>query len=94
MPISNPIEPAKERASQFRPMTTKFILTGNTHKFEWITRSSLAVANYQPGLWEFVLDRQVGRDDGRGLGEMLDDNRPFSKEFRLIPTILDQTPGK
>ncbi|KAJ4972798.1 hypothetical protein NE237_005972 [Protea cynaroides] len=57
-------------------------LTGQ--RFSVHSRQALGVASLKNGWLEIMLDRRLVRDDGRGLGQGLMDNRPVNILFHIL----------
>ncbi|XP_042501477.1 alpha-mannosidase 2-like [Macadamia integrifolia] len=57
-------------------------LTGQ--RFSVHSRQSLGVASLKNGWLEIMLDRRLVRDDGRGLGQGVMDNRPMNVLFHIL----------
>ncbi|KAJ4961351.1 hypothetical protein NE237_021261 [Protea cynaroides] len=57
-------------------------LTGQ--RFSVHSRQSLGVASLKNGWLEIMLDRRLVRDDGRGLGQGVMDNRPMNILFHIL----------
>ncbi|KAF3786241.1 Alpha-mannosidase 2 [Nymphaea thermarum] len=54
------------------------------HRFSVHSRQSLGVASLRNGWLEIMLDRRLTRDDDRGLGQGVMDNRPMNVLFHLL----------
>ncbi|KAH7688640.1 Alpha-mannosidase protein [Dioscorea alata] len=54
------------------------------HRFSVHSKQSLGVANLKSGWLEIMLDRRLGMDDGRGLGQGVMDNRPMNVLFHIL----------
>lgn len=61
-----------------------FIQGSNGQRFSVHTRQSLGVASLKEGWLEIMLDRRLVRDDGRGLGQGVMDNRPMNVIFHIL----------
>jgi alpha-mannosidase II len=69
----------------YYPMPSQaFIQESNGRRFSIHTRQSLGVASLENGWLEIMLDRRLVRDDGRGLGQGVMDNRPMNVLFHLM----------
>ncbi|KAK6798720.1 hypothetical protein RDI58_006423 [Solanum bulbocastanum] len=66
-------------------------------RFSVHTRQSLGVASLKDGWLEIMLDRRLVRDDGRGLGQGVMDNRAMNVVFHILVesnvTEANQTTG-
>ncbi|PSR87616.1 Alpha-mannosidase [Actinidia chinensis var. chinensis] len=56
----------------------------NGHRFSVHSRQSLGVASLKKGWLEIMLDRRLVKDDGRGLGQGVMDNRPMNVIFHIL----------
>jgi alpha-mannosidase II len=54
------------------------------NRFSVHSKQSLGAASLQNGWMEIMLDRRLVRDDGRGLGQGVMDNRPMNVIFHLL----------
>lgn len=61
-----------------------FMQASNGRRFSVHTRQSLGVASLKNGCLEIMLDRRLTRDDERGLGQGVMDNRPMNVVFHLL----------
>ncbi|KAM7508098.1 hypothetical protein LguiA_018551 [Lonicera macranthoides] len=61
-----------------------FIQGSNGQRFSVHTRQSLGAATLKDGCLEIMLDRRLVRDDGRGLGQGVMDNRPMNVLFHIL----------
>ncbi|KAL5974268.1 Alpha-mannosidase 2x [Asimina triloba] len=61
-----------------------FLQDSNGHRFSVHTRQSLGVASLKNGWLEIMLDRRLLRDDERGLGQGVVDNRPMNVIFHIL----------
>lgn len=61
-----------------------FIQGSNGLRFSVHSRQSLGVASLKNGWLEIMLDRRLVRDDGRGLGQGVMDNRPLNVVFHIL----------
>ncbi|OVA16242.1 Glycoside hydrolase family 38 [Macleaya cordata] len=69
----------------YYPMPSLAFLQGsNGHRFSVHSRQSLGVASLKSGWLEIMLDRRLVRDDGRGLGQGVMDNRPMNVIFHIL----------
>ncbi|KAF3535028.1 hypothetical protein F2Q69_00018832 [Brassica cretica] len=69
----------------YYPMPSLALIQGsNGQRFSVHSRQSLGVASLKDGWLEIMLDRRLVRDDGRGLGQGVMDNRAMTVVFHLI----------
>lgn len=69
----------------YYPMPSLAFMQGSSgHRFSVHTRQSLGVASLRNGWLEIMLDRRLVRDDGRGLGQGVMDNRPMNVLFHIL----------
>ncbi|CAI0455731.1 unnamed protein product [Linum tenue] len=69
----------------YYPMPSLAFIQGpKGHRFSIHSRQSLGVASLKDGWLEIMLDRRLLRDDGRGLGQGVTDNRPMNVVFHLL----------
>eukprot|EP01018_Ginkgo_biloba_P022636 Gb_26182 [translate_table: standard] len=61
-----------------------FLQDSNGCRFSIHSRQSLGVASLKNGWLEVMLDRRLTRDDERGLGQGVMDNRPMNVLFHLL----------
>ncbi|KAM7278327.1 hypothetical protein ACFE04_005461 [Oxalis oulophora] len=61
-----------------------FMQGSNGQRFSIHTRQSLGVSSLQNGWLEVMLDRRLLKDDGRGLGQGVIDNRPMNVVFHFL----------
>uniref|UniRef100_A0A0D6QZR4 Alpha-mannosidase 2 n=1 Tax=Araucaria cunninghamii TaxID=56994 RepID=A0A0D6QZR4_ARACU len=61
-----------------------FMQDSNGDRFSILSRQSLGVAGLKNGWLEVMLDRRLTRDDERGLGQGVMDNRPMNIVFHLL----------
>lgn len=61
-----------------------FLQSSNGHRFSVHSRQSLGVASLKNGWLEIMLDRRLLRDDGRGLGQGVMDNRQMNIVFHIL----------
>ncbi|CAF3632237.1 unnamed protein product [Rotaria sordida] len=77
------------------PMPTMAYIEDNFMRFTILSGQSSGVACLKPGIVDVFLDRRLTRDDGRGLGEGIMDNREIISTFKLLfesrHTIADRT---
>lgn len=85
----------------YYPMPSLAFLQGpEGRRFSIHSRQSLGVASLKSGALEVMLDRRLTRDDDRGLGQGVLDNRPTDVTFHLLlesnitslPTVAASTP--
>ncbi|CAL0321770.1 unnamed protein product [Lupinus luteus] len=68
----------------YYPMPSLAFLQGsNGRRFSVHSRQSLGVASLKDGWLEIMLDRRLVRDDGRGLGQGVMDNRVMNVVFHI-----------
>ncbi|KAK7381345.1 hypothetical protein VNO78_33973 [Psophocarpus tetragonolobus] len=68
----------------YYPMPSLAFIQGlNGQRFSVHSRQSLGVASLKSGWLEIMLDRRLVRDDGRGLGQGVMDNRVMNVVFHL-----------
>jgi alpha-mannosidase II len=79
----------------YYPMPSLAFMQGsNGQRFSVHTRQSLGVASLKEGWLEIMLDRRLVRDDGRGLGQGVMDNRPMNVVFHiLVESNISSTPS-
>ncbi|XP_050222863.1 alpha-mannosidase 2 [Mercurialis annua] len=69
----------------YYPMPCLAFLQGSSgQRFSVHSRQSLGVASLKEGWLEIMLDRRLVRDDGRGLGQGVMDNRPMNVIFHIL----------
>uniref|UniRef100_A0A2P2K782 Alpha-mannosidase n=1 Tax=Rhizophora mucronata TaxID=61149 RepID=A0A2P2K782_RHIMU len=69
----------------YYPMPSLAFLQGSDgSRFSVHSRQSLGVASLKDGWLEIMLDRRLLRDDGRGLGQGVMDNRPMNVIFHVL----------
>ncbi|CAH9111087.1 unnamed protein product [Cuscuta europaea] len=69
----------------YYPMPSLAFMQGpDGRRFSVHTRQSLGVASLRDGWLEIMLDRRLVRDDGRGLGQGVMDNRPMNVVFHIL----------
>lgn len=69
----------------YYPMPSLAFMQGsNGQRFSVHTRQSLGVASPKDGWLEIMLDRRLVRDDGRGLGQGVLDNRAMNVIFHIL----------
>ncbi|XP_023529523.1 alpha-mannosidase 2-like [Cucurbita pepo subsp. pepo] len=69
----------------YYPMPSLAFMQGsNGQRFSVHSRQSLGVASLGDGWLEIMLDRRVLRDDGRGLGQGITDNRAMNVVFHIL----------
>ncbi|KAJ9135230.1 hypothetical protein P3X46_032438 [Hevea brasiliensis] len=69
----------------YYPMPSLAFMQGsNGQRFSVHSRQSLGVASLKDGWLEIMLDRRLVRDDGRGLGQGVMDNRPMNVIFHIL----------
>ncbi|KAI3931410.1 hypothetical protein MKX01_040327 [Papaver californicum] len=61
-----------------------FLQGSNGHRFSVHSQQSLGVASLKNGGLEIMLDRRLVRDDDRGLGQGVTDNRPMNVIFHIL----------
>ncbi|XP_073280149.1 alpha-mannosidase 2-like [Primulina huaijiensis] len=61
-----------------------FMQESSGKRFSVHTKQSLGVASLKNGWLEIMLDRRLVRDDGRGLGQGVMDNRPMNIVFHIL----------
>lgn len=61
-----------------------FVQGSNGQRFSVHSRQSLGVASLKDGWLEIMLDRRLVRDDGRGLGQGVLDNRAMNVVFHIL----------
>ncbi|KAL1291389.1 hypothetical protein HN51_059920 [Arachis hypogaea] len=68
----------------FYPMPSLAFIQGSSgSRFSVHSRQSLGAASLQEGWLEIMLDRRLPRDDGRGLGQGVTDNRVMNVVFHI-----------
>ncbi|GAB2288779.1 Alpha-mannosidase 2x [Dionaea muscipula] len=69
----------------YYPMPSLAFMQGaDGRRFSVHSRQALGAASLKDGWLEIMLDRRLTRDDGRGLGQGVTDNRPMSVLFHII----------
>lgn len=69
----------------YYPMPSLAFMQGsNGRRISVHSRQSLGVASLKDGWLEIMLDRRLVRDDGRGLGQGVMDNRPMNVIFHIL----------
>uniref|UniRef100_A0A7N0ZZ82 Alpha-mannosidase n=1 Tax=Kalanchoe fedtschenkoi TaxID=63787 RepID=A0A7N0ZZ82_KALFE len=69
----------------YYPMPSLAFMQGSDgRRFSVHSRQSLGVAGLKDGWLEIMLDRRLLRDDGRGLGQGVTDNRPINVVFHIL----------
>eukprot|EP00897_Mesotaenium_endlicherianum_P008524 jgi/Mesen1/76/ME1109847C05658 len=69
----------------FYPMPAHaFLQDPGGERFTVHTRQAVGVASLESGWLEMMLDRRLGQDDNRGLGQGVTDNRPTDTTFHLL----------
>ncbi|XP_015879233.3 alpha-mannosidase 2 [Ziziphus jujuba] len=69
----------------YYPMPSLAFMQGsNGQRFSVHTRQSLGAATLEDGWLEIMLDRRLLRDDGRGLGQGVMDNREMNVIFHIV----------
>lgn len=69
----------------YYPMPALAFMQGSDGlRFSVHTRQSLGAASLKDGWLEVMLDRRLVRDDGRGLGQGVTDNRPMNVIFHIL----------
>jgi len=78
---TRPLEPI---ASRFYPVTQQaYLQSASSEVFLVNTNRAVGVASFQPNEIQIMLHRRTLVDDFRGVGEALNDTRPFSGELDL-----------
>ncbi|XP_054797324.1 alpha-mannosidase 2-like isoform X2 [Prosopis cineraria] len=68
----------------YYPMPSLAFMQGSDgQRFSVHSRQSLGVANLEKGWLEIMLDRRLAKDDGRGLGQGVKDNRVMNVVFHI-----------
>lgn len=69
----------------YYPMPALAFMQGwDGRRFSVHSRQSLGVSSLKNGWLEIMLDRRLSRDDGRGLGQGVTDNRPMNVVFHIL----------
>ncbi|TYI63587.1 hypothetical protein E1A91_D09G028900v1 [Gossypium mustelinum] len=69
----------------YYPMPSLAFMQGsNGHRFSVHSRQSLGAASCKQGWLEIMLDRRLAKDDGRGLGQGVVDNRVMNVVFHIL----------
>ncbi|XP_063674233.1 alpha-mannosidase 2x-like [Bolinopsis microptera] len=68
----------------FFPMPSTAFIQDSETRFSVLSSEPHGVASLKEGYLEVVLDRRNQKDDGRGLGQGLDDNVPTPARLRLL----------
>ncbi|CAM8903473.1 unnamed protein product [Rhodiola kirilowii] len=78
----------------YYPMPSLAFMQGSDgRRFAVHSRQSLGVAGLKNGWLEIMLDRRLLRDDGRGLGQGVMDNRPMNVVFHILMESNISTPS-
>jgi alpha-mannosidase II len=77
----------------FYPMPTTALLQDQTHRLSLLTAQAHGVASLETGWLEAVLDRRLAKDDERGLGQGVKDNKVTAANFRLLLETRTQPAG-
>lgn len=81
--------------AHFYPMTTAGYINANRRRLTLLGRQSLGVASLKAGMIESILDRRLGQDDDRGIGQGDLDNKQTESHFRLlVETLQEQSSEK
>jgi alpha-mannosidase II len=75
-----------DRPIQFNyyPITSTAFIQSETTRFSVHTRQAMGAASLVDGSIELMLDRILGQDDNRGLGQPVQDNLPLVIPFLLM----------
>lgn len=78
----------------YYPMPSLAFMQGSTgQRFSVHSRQSLGAASLKDGWLEIMLDRRLLRDDGRGLGQGVMDNRAMNVVFHILMELNISSPS-
>jgi len=77
-PTSGPIQ------ENYYPMVAQSFLSNSKNQFTVLTERTMGASSPQVGQFEAMLHRRCSRDDGRGMGEALDDTTTVYPTLQLI----------
>lgn len=75
--------PERPIENNYYPVTSMVLLESNSRRLTLHTAQPHGAASYRNGWLEVMLDRVVSRDDGKGLGQGVTDNRVAVSNFIL-----------
>ncbi|XP_035211977.1 alpha-mannosidase 2-like [Stegodyphus dumicola] len=73
----------------YYPATNGIFIEDEKFRLNLLIPYSHGVTSPTSGVIEVMLDRKMRNDDGRGMGEGVEDNRSISATYWLIPEIID-----
>jgi len=75
--------PDRPIQANYYPITSAIYVQDRNYRFTLHTRQPFGGSSVKSGAIEMMLDRRNSRDDNRGLGQSVNDNKPFQTTFLL-----------